>query len=246
MELSIKTDFRQVQRRLDALGRQMPFAASVALNKTAEWVETELRREMRKVFDKPTPFFLRSLRVVRSTKTKLEAKVWFKDLNSAESASRIAMPHIVGGRRSFKGAERRLRSAGLLPGGWFAVPGAGAKIDGYGNQSRGEVSALLNFVGTYREAGFNTSNPVTLARRKRKTGKSYFVAKVDNKSALEPGIYMRQQFAKGAAIKPMMIFVKSTAYKRRFDFFGVGRKTIARRFPEEANKAIALAIRTAR
>lgn len=246
MELKITTNFAGALRRLQALGRQMPFAAAVALNKTAEWVETDERREMRKVFDRPTPFFLRSLRIVRATKQKLEAKVWFKDLNSVESASRIALPHIRGGRRGYKGLESRLRAVDILPTGWYVVPGGGAKINTYGNQSQGQVSATLNFVGSFREAGFNTSNPATLAKRKRKTGKNYFTVKPGVRSNLAPGVYERSGFAAGKAVKPIFVFVDRATYKKRFDFYGVGKRTVAKRFPEEANRAIALAIRTAR
>lgn len=246
MEISIKTNFPEVQRQLTALGRQMPFALSLALNKTAEWVETDVRRAMRTSFDRPTPFFLRSLRIVRSTKTKLEAKVWFKDRGLGDNASKVALPHIEGGKRGFKQFEARLRAIGAIPAGWYAVPGKGAKLNAYGNMSPGQLSLLLNYVGAYREAGFNTIQSKDRLKLKRKKGVQYFIAKPGNAQRLLPGIYKKTTTGFGTALQSMVIFVRNARYKRRFDFYGVGAKTLAFRFPLEAQKAIDRAIRTAR
>lgn len=246
MTLTISADFKSVQRRLDALGRQMPFAASVALNRTAEWVATDERRAMRAQFDRPTPFFLNSLRVVRSTKAKLQAKVWFKDINSVDSASNFVLPHIVGGRRRFKQFEARLRAIGALPDGWFAVPAKGVPLNAYGNLSQGTISLVLNAAGAYTESGFNTIPRAQRKTKLAKQGRAIFVAGVGNPQGLPPGVFERRKTGFGSAIRAILIFVDSATYKKRFDFFGIGKRTAAQRFPQEADRAIALAIRTAK
>ncbi|WP_246797466.1 hypothetical protein [Burkholderia perseverans] len=63
----------------DHVQRQLPFAASVALNKTANVAKQALADEMCDVFDRPTPYTLRSLRVRRATKRQLVARVGFID-----------------------------------------------------------------------------------------------------------------------------------------------------------------------
>jgi hypothetical protein len=252
VQITIKDNFPDIKRLLEQQQKQAVFAASVALNKSAEWAETDIRKEMRRVFDRPTKWFLGSLRIAeRATKNKLQAKVWFKDRNSVESSSDMLTPHIFGGARSFKAMERRLQKIGVLPDGWLAVPGKGAKLDGSGNMSRGQVSFILNYLGAYTEDGFNKITipgrdkfkKTTRARR----GFVLFVARPGNRQRLKPGVYQKTAFGPlGSAIKPLLIFISRADYKRRLDFFGIGERSIKRHFPEEFEKAYTAALRTAR
>lgn len=56
--------------------KQLPFATSLALNRTAQAIRKDLRSEMERVFDRPTPFTLNSLQITSSSKTDLTAAVW--------------------------------------------------------------------------------------------------------------------------------------------------------------------------
>lgn len=260
MEISIKTNFPDVQRKLAAIGRQAPFALKTALNKTAEWVETDVRRAMRSNFDRPTPFFLRSLRVVYATKTKLEAKVWFKDRGQVgERMERLALTHIEGGSRSQKGFEARLVRLGLMPNGYRAVPGAGADLDRYGNMSRGQIVKILSQLKSAAFSG-DYSIKTNSKRSKAKRAKEYYFGstgpggtvsivggdQIKSTSGrthnLPRGVWVRR----GRSLTPVLLFVSRAQYRRRFDFFGIGKRTVAQRFPGEADKAIAHALRTAR
>jgi len=254
MQIRVDHNFPQVAKALQAQAKQVPFALAVALNKTAEWAETDVRREMRKVFDRPTPFFLRSLRVIRAKKAKPEATLWFKDKSVVESSAAMVTPHIFGGDRTFKPMEARLRNAGLLPIGWRVVPGAAATLDAFGNMSKGQISQILNVLGTYKEAGYNKANAATRARlakgnvKKGVYGFAYFVNPVGSTKGkhLPPGVYKRVQTAFGSSLKPVMVFVNRANYKQRLDFFGIVRSAVEKRFAAEFDKAFELAIRTAR
>ncbi len=254
MQINVTTNIAQVQKALQAQAKQVPFAMSVALNRTAEWAETSVRKEMTKVFDRPTRYFLRSLRVIRSTKAKLQATVWFKDANSATGGSAMVTPHIYGGDRTAKPMEVRLQRAGLMPAGWRAVPGAAAEIDAFGNMSRGQISQLLNVLGTYKEAGYNKANAATRARlakgnvKRGVYGFEYFVNPVESTRGkhLQPGVYKRVRTAFGTSLKPVLIFVRRTQYKQRLDFVGIVQRTVDQRFPAEFDAAFDRAIRTAR
>lgn len=254
MDIKVTTKIAQVQKALQAQARQVPFALSVALNRTAEWAETNVRREMTKVFDRPTRYFLRALRVIRSTKTKLQATVWFKDRNPLANSSDLVAPHIYGGDRAIKPMEQRLQRAGLMPVGWRVVPGGAADLDAFGNMSRGQISQLLNVLGTYKEAGYNKANAATRARlakgnvKKGVYGFEYFVNPVGSGRGrhLEPGVYKRVRTAFGTSLKPVLIFVRRTQYKPRLDFVGIVQRTVDVKFPVEFDAAFDRAIRTAR
>lgn len=51
-----------------AMRRQLPYATSVALNRTAEAVRQALVQQTQQVFDRPTPYTLNALRVARASK----------------------------------------------------------------------------------------------------------------------------------------------------------------------------------
>lgn len=248
MKITISSNLKQVQDAMAKAAGQVPFAMSVALNNTAEKARQAVRAEMPRVFDRPTPWVLNSLRVMRSTKANLVAEVGYKEENT------MVKPHVFGGQRWHKAMETRLWRAGLLPDGYNAVPGAAAKIDANGNMSQGQISQLLNVLGTYTEAGYNKANDKTVKRlakgnvKKNVYGFVYWVNKVGNTGPgrhLQPGVYQRVKTAFGSSLKPVLIFVKRAAYKQRLDFFGITQATIDKEFPAEFDRAFDEAMRTA-
>lgn len=254
MKISVVSNTGNVVEAMRKARTQVPFAMAKALNKTAEWVDTNVRREMRSVFQNPTPWVLNSLRIKYASKTNPNAELAFKDKNSVESSRSMIEPHVFGGPRHYKAMEARLMAMGLLPAGFNAVPGAAANLDGNGNMSRGQISQLLNVLGTYTEAGYNKANAATRARlakgsaKKNIYGFAYFVNPVNGAGRnrkLRPGVYQRVITGFGTSLKPILIFVKRAAYKQRLDFFGIAQRAVERRFPEEFDKAFNEAVRTA-
>jgi len=251
MQLSIKTNFPEVQRQLEALGKSAKGVAREALNRSALWAATDVGREMRKVFDRPVPFTLRSLRVFYASTRNLQATLWFRQ-RSHDADKLWARPQIFGGNRDIKPMEERLQRAGILPRGWYVVPGAAAPLDGYGNISRGEVSRILNVLGTFREAGYNKANAKTTDRLRKGNVKKgvygfvYWVNPVGARKAkhLLPGIYRRVQTGFGSSLKPMMIFVNGARYKSRLAFYDVVQKSLDKHFPIEFDKAMRSVLQT--
>lgn len=242
--------------RLKQAAEQAPgqarFAASVALNKTADMGAAAVRKEMPNVFDKPTPWVVNSLRVKRSTKANLVAEVAFKDKNSAENSRTMILPHVDAGTRRYKAMEARLYKAGYLPAGWSVVPGAAANLDAFGNMSRGQITQLLNVLGTYTEAGYNKANAKTVDRlakgnvKKNVYGFTYWVNPVNGSRGkhLQPGVYQRVTTGFGTSLKPILIFVSKADYKNRLDFYGIVTTTVQRDFPAAFDKAFADAMST--
>jgi hypothetical protein len=238
-----------VQRALRDFGQKARGAIREAMNRTAEWADTDVRRKMREVFDRPTPYTLKSLRIYYANTANLKAVLWFKRRDSDDDAA-WAVAQIEGGKRLHKRMEGRLRYAGILPNGWYAVPGSAAPLDAYGNMSRGEISRILNVLGTFWEAGYNKADYRTVRRLAKGTKKSYgfkyIVIHPGSKQGahLLPGVYRRVTTPFGSSLKPMMIFVRDVGYRPRLPFKAVVDKTIAQRFPTEFDKALSSLIQT--
>ncbi|KQW96964.1 hypothetical protein ASC94_09155 [Massilia sp. Root418] len=230
--------------------KQVDFATRVALTRTAQAAVPALQREMRDVFRNPTPYTLSGLRVVPATKTRLAATVMLKDdATKATPAAKYLLPQIKGGQRGQKRFERALQAVGAMPAGYRAVPGSGARLDAFGNMSRGQIVQLLAYFRAFPEAGYKANmtadSRARLARgTKRKQGYAYFVGRPGDRLPL--GIYQRVGFGFGSAIKPVLLFVRSAVYTERFDFEYVVRKTVETEFAGEFARAMVEAERTAR
>lgn len=249
--LTLKNNFPEVQKYLEAQQKQAAFAAAVALTRSAQDVRKAEYAEMQHVFDRPTPYTMRSLFVKPATKQRLEAKVWVKDdrAGSGTPAERYLLPQIEGGPRGMKGFELALQRAGYMRQGFKAVPGRFARLDAYGNVSYGQIIQILSQLRITLTAGHQrniSTDPKKAARARQRAGGQY-VAFPDGRGKLPPGIYQRRDFAHGgAAPRPIFIFVRQVTYRRRFDFHGVGERTFQKVFPAHFEHAFAEAMRTAR
>lgn len=257
MKVSIEIrGLAEVSKMLAAAPSQARYATALAINATLADARKDVQGEMLKVFDRPTPWVINSLREKRATKQNPIGELAFKDRNSAESSRTMVLPHVEGGQRVFKAMEVRLHAIGLLPSGWMVVPGQAAKLDSFGNMTRGQVSQLLNVLGAYTEAGYNKANSKTrekLARGGKRAqygqyGFEWVVARVGDRrwGALQPGVYQRVKTGFGSSLKPVLIFVRTVNYRPRLDFFGIVRRTVDNRLPHHMRAAIAKALSTAR
>lgn len=253
LQINVRSTFPQLQAAIEKGANQVPFATAMAINAVGELGRVAVRSEMKSVFDRPTDWVLNSLRLERASKARLSATVWFKEAGSAGAGDSTVAPHIFGGARRFKPMEARLRGIGLLPDGWLAVPGEAAVLDAFGNMSRGQISQLLNVLGSYTEAGFNKANINTvkrLAKGNAKKGVYGFVYWVNpvgqgRNPRLQPGVYQRVKTGFGSSLKPVLIFVNRARYKPRLPFFELIEGQVDRHFPREFTAAFDEAMRTA-
>jgi hypothetical protein len=254
MKITIDHNILDLTKAMQAAPSQIGFALKQAVNNSATRARDAVREQMRMKFDRPTNYFLNSLRVKYATsKDAPIAEVWFKDKNSVESADSMVAPHIFGGARRFKAMETRLQRAGLLPTGWQVVPGEGASLDAYGNMSKGQISLILNVLGTYKEAGYNKANDKTKARlakgniKKNVYGFELWVNPVGGTKGkhLSPGVYKRVTTGFGTSLKPMLIFVKSTNYRKRLDFYAIVNQSVNQNLQPEFDAAFIKAVNTA-
>ncbi|KQZ34283.1 hypothetical protein [Massilia sp. Root1485] len=249
MRINIQTNFPDVAQRLSALGRQAPFVAAVSLTRTAKDVQAAIKAEMQSVFDRPTTYALNGTFLKPATRQNLEARVWVKDnpFGKGTPADRFLLPQIYGGSRGLKGMERILQRNGLMPSGWFAVPAAGAQLDGNGNVKRSQITQILSQLRVQSGAGYE-SRATGSARSNRtvaRQGVTYF-ALPQVRRGLKPGIYLKRKFALGSAIKPVFIFVQAVQYRPRLRFFEVGQAVADAQFPRHFDAEWAKAVQSAR
>ena len=240
MRVNIQTNFPDVAQRLRQLGRQAPFVAAVSLTRTVKDVQRAEKAEMPRAFDRPTSYTLNGTFIKPATKQKLEARIWVKDNPSGKGtpADRFLLPQIDGGMRGQKGMERLLQRSGLMAAGSFAVPAAGAQLDGNGNVKRSQIVQILSQLKLQRGAGFE-SRATGSARSNRAIARqsvTYF-ALAQKHRGLEPGIYLKRQFGHGSAVRPVFIFVSSVQYRARFRFHEVGETVAQQRFPVHFDEA---------
>lgn len=230
----------QLRRRATSAVRR---ANIRAINRTAEDVHAAGLREMRDVFDRPTPFTLRALRRVNATQANPFAEVGFKGRAvKGSAAADYLMPNVAGGVRQLKLMERLLRSAGVLPSGMYIVPGRGARMDAYGNISRGQIVQIISYFRAFPEAGYRSnmddSGRSRLARGTRRSmGYAYFVG---SPGGAPLGVWQRMHSAHGTGVRPVLIFVSRAHYEaERFDFYYVAKITQQKRFEVHFRSALA-------
>lgn len=261
----IKIDVRidgldAVQARLRGLSdKKVKVAAVAALNDAAYLGKKETEKTIAAVFDRVTPWIAKSVRYVKARPDKLESSIDFEQWGNKTgvTAAKVLQAQIDSGARRHKRHEVALQRLGILPAGMFIVPGEAAQMDGYGNMSSGQIRQILSwFNAAQMSSGYtaNMSDKRRAALRKgsmRKgrvtNGFEYFVVQPGQRRqfqrangkigthAMQPGIYQRIFLAQGTAIKPVMIFVKSPAYRQRLDFYRIAgdaaRTEFSRAFP---------------
>lgn len=242
MKVDIKiTGLDQALAAISSLSeRRLHAATATALTRTAVKVRDVVRAELPRLFDRPTPYTLNSMYVRPATAQRLQAEVGFKDeasLAVATPATRFLRANVEGGPRRLKRLEVALNAIGALPTGWQVVPGQGARLDAYGNVSRGQVIQVLSQLRITLVAGY-TRNMAFDARKQiraqRKAGGRFFVVQPGGK--MTPGVYQRE--FTGRNVTPVFVFVKATAYRRRLDFDRMAAAIAQREAPGEFARAL--------
>ncbi len=244
MEIILRNDFPKLARYLDTIGKQARYAAMLTINETAYEVRRAEAAAMRQSFDRPTPYTLGSVLYTKATKDKLMARIYLRDDPAATPADKFLGPQIEGGARNVKRFEKLLQRFGKMPPGTVAVPGAGARLDRYGNLSQGQLIQILSQLKVTGAAGYTRN--ISAASKKRgavKRASGEFFATTRPHGSLQPGVYLRKRRGN---IKPILMFVKGASYKKRLDFYGVAERTVRDEFPARFDRNLARALATAR
>lgn len=204
-------------------GKQVAYAASRALNATAQRVVDAMPAEIEKAIDRPVPFTRRGVAILgpRARKDRLEVKVGFRRAQAKYMQLQI------------EGGTRNPGAAGLK------LPGA-VKLNEFGNIPRGVIAQLVAVAR--KERGLKKAT----ARRVRVSSKVelFYGDPTDNGGRAFPrGIY---KVANGKLI-PLIVFpVVAARYRARFDYPGKALAIVRREWDRQFAAALADAMRTAR
>lgn len=240
------TGLEEVKRSLGAMGRQVNFAASQALNTTAFEANKRIKDDMQRVFKGgATPYTLRAFKVDKASKANLTAVVGLRN-DSPEGGTPYtkALRHLfTSGTRDWKKLEGYLRGRGLMPEGLMAVPGRDCPLDGRGNMRRAALREMLGGLGA-GSGGMRVYRKTGGGKAVKAVG--YFVAMPGNKSRLHPGIYKRVEQGGSSGLSPMVMFVRRGNWRQFVDLQKIGNDTVRSTFGPAFQQALDNAIRTAR
>ena len=219
MQLSLEIKgLDKVRDQLKRLGSdQLKQASAAALNDAAFKARAGMQDQMRRVFDRVSPYLVKSVQVERATPENLQAWIGPRKMDGGGTdPQKILRAQVDGGQRRNKRFEVALRSIGALPSGWLAVipptpyPGS---VDGRGDlKGRFAQQLIAHLAGTRRAAPRSRGKTPTPAGPVR-----YFVAKAGQR--LKPGIWA----SKGRDVQPVLLFVSSASYKPRLDLDAVAQ-----------------------
>lgn len=245
--IEIKLDgFADLKRKLADAPRKLETATQRALLKSAHAVKDAEQAEMRRIFDRPTRWTMGAMKVKATDKMTVSVGILDPD-GYYKRASSYLGTQVSGGGRKLKAFEKSLQARGIMPSGWFAVPGIGAKMDAYGNMSAGQIRQILswfdaaeNWAGSTQNMGFKGREKRRMGTKRNASGFEYVAIPPGNRGLKQPGIYLRNMYMGkgGKHISPVLIFVKGARYQARFNFEKVARDTADAVFHAEFAKAI--------
>lgn len=241
--ISVKADFKQLSRFFsDMEKKQMPFVVAKTLTELAKNTEKVTYAQMRSVWDRPTPFVMKGLRTKPATKRDLTARVYVKDWSPGGKNPRgladIIGHQFAGGGRQRKALEYRFEQAGLITPGEFLAPGAAAKLDQYGNLSRGQIAQIVSQIKVGLDPYSWKSTSARSRRNVKKAGEMFW----SRGGRLPRGVWMRA----GETVKPILIVVARPTYRQRIDLQRNADMVAKRDLSTLFSKNMTEALRTAR
>lgn len=134
VDLRIDLELSPTLRALDDLKRkQIPFATALALTRTAQHAQREIKRDLPRRFELRSPFVERGVRIEAATKAKLEAAVLWRGPQGSKFGLSLARQETGGSKRPYSRA---------IPGGYLALP-RDVKRDGRGIIPRSQRPGAL-------------------------------------------------------------------------------------------------------
>lgn len=244
-ELSVRSNVAELARDLDYISKkQLPFATALALTRTAVHVRRIEKKEIGSVFDRPTRFARRSVKMRGASKNRLTASVFIPDLQGRSiGGGKYLRAEVFSGPRHAKRHEILLRQRNILRPDEFTVPARGMTLDAYGNLPSSFYQKMLSQLQARSDPSRNEGERGKRRRLRRGKGGNYFVGGLEGRSPigsrLPRGIYERFGLK---AIRAVLIFVRQPTYNQLFDFYGIAKVEAPRRFPKELGKALDYAL----
>ena len=239
MVARIKVDTSDIERFARQFGeqgaKQIRYATARALTALAKKGQKAIEQQIGSVFSNATPWVRNSVFVTAARASNLEATVGIKDQGARATPAHYLRDHINAGERGNKPMELAMRSMGILPAGWLAVPSKdGVQRDAYGNVSKATLRRILRALSQKQ-----TTTRGSIASR-------VFVIKPGVRSHLAPGIWSATRVGDQSVIKAVFLFVNEASYRRVLDLEEIVGEIVRRDLDSELRAAFDDAMRTAR
>jgi len=240
---SVEFDLDHMIGKIDRIQfLEVPYAASVAVNRVAVLAKDAIRAEMPRAFDRPVPFTLNSLYMKASSKTNLEAEVGLRDFApKGNPASKYLAPQIYGGPAYATRFQKSLRYSGILAPNRYAIPtqSDNLRVNMYGNVSPGMYTEILYKLKAFRDMSAFSYNKHS--KTKRQVNNIFVVLENDTKNAhLRPGIYDRLGMKNREG--RLFNFGKTPEFIGKFPFHRIGAEAAERNWNKEFGGALAMAL----
>jgi hypothetical protein len=219
-------------RNLDVFGKvQLPFMASLTLNRTATQVKESLKGSMRGTFTYLAPYTQNSLSIRVSSKQKLYTDIFVKEFGiKGNAAADYLRPQVYGGQVYRTRFQKRLQRNMGMQGYMLPIHSSdAAQLNASGRVQAGQYTAALYGIramedvrgsGNYGKFDYKTLGNYVYIR----PGQSVF-GRQSNRP-LAPGIYR----VKGSDLS--MLFKelrRPPTVPAKWDFFGIARTSAERK-----------------
>lgn len=245
MDINITSNIAEVAAQLGADARQVPFAASRAINRAMFDARKEVQDVMQKTLKSPTRYTINALRVVKSDKNNLAASLDYKNTPDGKRPAEKWMYQQVEGQgvtRPQKAFERKLSSMGLIPTGSYLIPTDHASIDANGNwrfaQIRQIVLDLGQAIDKIAQARLDKRKTTTRTRAAR-----FFIVGFGDPK-MHAGIYQKLQ---GRGVQCIATIDRSApVYRTVMPFYASANKVALQKFNEYFPEELKNAAKTAK
>ena len=236
--IDVRLDASKIERALLRLAPELRDKATAqVIGRTAALVRKEIVAELPKIFDRPTPWTLNSIRYAVAADGQAATLYVTDDRSKGISAQNFLRAEIMGGGRKDKRSEKALLSRGLLAAGAQVAPGNSGELDRFGNLRAGLIVQALSGIGAMHEMGF-VANATARSRARAKraqlahasTGTRFFVGKVHGAA---PGVY---EVLGRHHVRAVMHFIARPAYKARFNLQGLTNRFAAKIVPVQVRR----------
>jgi len=224
MQISVKSDVKELQRKLNHAKRQIPFAVKGGLDATAFDVQRAVKQALPNALDNPIKYTISGVQVKKAEKNNLIAIVGFAGKGFGRSSGSIPQADYM--HFMIKGGMRSPRATAIA----VPNPRSGKKVTNKaGNIPRGKIKKLLSDKDKYfsgaphqwskAKEGIWERMPANSKRKKNRTQK----------------------------LRMPIAWEPTTQYKKGyFKFEKIVGRTVAKTFRNNFDKAITKALKTAR
>jgi len=252
---------------LSGQAKQVEYAEAVARHRVGHAVRKQIETAIATGFDRPTPWFQKAVYVRPFRPTRgADVAVFLKDTEVLSnfpayrqhaltnlranqqttpgpgSTADILGHHFSGGSRKRKKIEEAFTRAGLIKGHELLVPGPDARLDRYGNISRGQVQQIYAALYLYRDPYQNRTRSRRSQRNDAAAGRMFW-SNGDHPMKVRRGLWAT---SRSKQLQLLLIPIPQAVYRQRIDMPAIAKQRVAADFDREFRAALQQALSTAR